>query len=220
MGNLSFLGLDLIDRGKSLAQAIGDLPKDERIEVLNEIRRALHAVSPFREEPVDCVLWVPNKTVESNNYNPNIVAPPEMKLLTHSIKEDGFTQPIVTWVDETDHGRREVVDGFHRSRVGRESRAVKKRINGYLPVTTINADREGRSDRIGSTIRHNRARGQHTVDGMSEVVVELARRNWSDTKIGRELGMEPDEVLRLKQISGLAEMFADKEFSEAWEVDL
>jgi len=220
MGHLSFIGLDLIDRGKEIAQQIGTLHDDERIEVLNEIRRALHAVSPFREEPVDCVLWVPNETVESNDYNPNIVAPPEMKLLTHSIKEDGFTQPIVTWADETNHGRREVVDGFHRSRVGRESRAVQKRVRGYLPVTTINADRESRSDRIGSTIRHNRARGQHTVDGMSEIVVELARRNWNDEKIGRELGMEPDEVLRLKQISGLAEMFADHEFSEAWEVEI
>jgi ParB-like chromosome segregation protein Spo0J len=220
MGNLSLIGFDLVNQGKTLAQAVGDLTEVERIEVLNEIRRALHTVSPFQEEPVDCVLWVPNGNVEANDYNPNVVAPPEMKLLTHSIKEDGFTQPIVTWVDETDHGRREVVDGFHRSRVGRESRAVRSRVNGYLPVTTINADRESRSDRIGSTIRHNRARGQHTVDGMSEVVVDLARRNWSDAKIARELGMEPDEVLRLKQISGLAEMFADKEFSEAWEVDL
>jgi ParB-like chromosome segregation protein Spo0J len=218
--NLSFVGLEAIEQGKSLAGTIATLPEAERIEVLNEIRRALHIVSPFCEEPVDCVLWVHNETVEANDYNPNIVAPPEMKLLTHSIKEDGYTQPIVTWLDEEDHGRREVVDGFHRSRVGRESRAVKKRIKGYLPVTTINQDRESRSDRIGSTIRHNRARGKHTVDGMSEIIVELARRNWNDAKIARELGMEPDEVLRLKQISGLAEMFADQEFSEAWEVDL
>jgi ParB-like chromosome segregation protein Spo0J len=220
MGNLSFVGLDAVKQGVALAEGIRDLPEEERILVLNEIRLALHQVSPFREEPVDCVLWVPNGTVEANDYNPNIVAPPEMRLLTHSVKEDGFTQPIVTWLDKENHGRREVVDGFHRSRVGRESRVIKKRIMGYLPVTTINVDRESKSDRMGSTIRHNRARGKHTVDGMSELVVDLARRNWSDAKIAQELGMEPDEVLRLKQISGLAEMFADKEFSEAWEVDL
>jgi ParB-like chromosome segregation protein Spo0J len=91
-------------------------------------------------------------------------------------------------------------------------------VRGYLPITEIRPDREGRSDRIASTIRHNRARGKHQVAQMSEIVQELSRRNWSDAKIGRELGMDPDEVLRLKQISGLAELFAEREFSEAWEV--
>src|SRR5690606_1244663 len=148
---------------------------------------------------------------------PNVVAPPEMKLLEHSITMDGYTQPIVTFPRED--GSREVVDGFHRNRVGKEAKAVRKRLRGYLPVTTIRADRADREDRIAATIRHNRARGRHQVDNMSEIVVELSRRNWSDEKIGKELGMEPDEVLRLKQISGLAEMFADEEFSEAWEVE-
>jgi len=138
-----------------------------------------------------------------------------MRLLEHSIEADGFTQPIVTFPVD---GHREVVDGFHRNLVGKKSRSVKKRTLGYLPVTTIRSDRRDRNDRIAATIRHNRARGQHQVADMSEIVVELARRNWSDEKIGRELGMEPDEVLRLKQISGLAEMFADREFSEAWEI--
>src|SRR5690606_38017037 len=101
---------------------------------------------------------------------------------------------------------------------GKEVKAIQKRLRGYLPVTTIRADREDRENRIASTIRHNRARGKHTVDNMSEIVVELSRRNWTNEKIGRELGMEPDEVLRLKQISGLAELFADREFSEAWEI--
>ena len=162
------------------------------------------------------MLWVPAESVQANDYNPNVVAPPEMKLLERSIEADGYTQPIVTF---SVNGHREVIDGFHRNRVGKESKAVSKRIRGYLPVTTINADRTGRENRIASTIRHNRARGRHQVDNMSEIVVELSRRNWNDEKIGAELGMEPDEVLRLKQISGLAEMFADHEFSEAWEIE-
>jgi ParB-like chromosome segregation protein Spo0J len=139
-----------------------------------------------------------------------------MKLLKRSILEDDYTQPIVTWQMD---GKREVVDGFHRNRVGKEDKEIRKRLRGYLPVTTINEWRADRGDRIAATIRHNRARGKHVVAGMSEIVIELKRRNWSDERIGRELGMEPDEVLRLAQISGLAEMFADREFSEAWEID-
>jgi len=215
MGNLSFFGLDLIEQAKSLVSELAQLPEDERLEAINQIRLAIHEVSPMKDEPVDCVLWVEAETVQANDYNPNVVAPPEMKLLEHSIDVDGFTQPIVTFPV---NGHREVVDGFHRNRVGKESKSVSKRLHGYLPVTTIRSDRQDRNDRIAATIRHNRARGRHQVDNMSEIVVELSRRNWSDEKIGRELGMEPDEVLRLKQISGLAEMFADQEFSEAWEL--
>jgi ParB-like chromosome segregation protein Spo0J len=214
MEHLSFVGMSLIEQGQALAGEIATLPPAERIEVLNQIRQALHAVSPMCGEPVDCVLWVPADAVQANDYNPNVVAPPEMRLLEHSIEADGFTQPIVTFPV---NGHREVVDGFHRNRVGKESKKVNKRLMGYLPVTTIRSDRQGREDRIASTIRHNRARGRHQVADMSEIVVELSRRNWSDTKIAGELGMDPDEVLRLKQISGLAEMFADQEFSEAWE---
>jgi ParB-like chromosome segregation protein Spo0J len=209
------IGQMLIEQGRQLAQALAQLPDTERITVLNEVRLALHEVSPFKSEPVDCVLWVPGETVQGNDYNPNAVAPPEMRLLELSIEADGFTQPIVTWPID---GHREVVDGFHRNLIGKESAKVRKRLRGYLPVTTIRSDRTDRNDRIAATIRHNRARGQHQVTDMSEIVVELSRRNWSDERIGRELGMEPDEVLRLKQISGLAEMFADADFSEAWEV--
>lgn len=216
MGNLSFDGHRIIEQANALADAIAQLPDDERIEALNRVRTILHDVSPFRDEPVDCVLWVPGDDVQANDYNPNVVAPPEMKLLKHSIEADGYTQPIVTYPAD---GCREVVDGFHRKRVGQEVKVVRQRLQGYLPVTTIRTERSDREDRIAATIRHNRARGVHTVDNMSQIVVELSRRNWSDTKIGNELGMEPDEVLRLKQISGLAELFADKEFSEAWEIE-
>lgn len=204
----------IVKKTEEIAHEISLLPNIECIEVLNTVREILHKVSPFCNEPVDCVLWVRGDTVVANDYNPNSVAPPEMKLLELSIDADGFTQPIVSFPVD---GHREVVDGFHRNLVAKNSKTVSKRLMGYLPVTTIRSDRQSREDRIASTIRHNRARGQHQVGDMSEIVVELSRRNWSDEKIGRELGMEPDEVLRLKQISGLAEAFADKDFSEAWE---
>lgn len=163
------------------------------------------------KHPVSNVIWVPSDQVYANDYNPNKVAPPEMRLLELSISADGFTQPIVTW--KTDLGY-EVVDGFHRHLIG------KKLKFSHLPIVIINDGREDRGDRIAATIRHNRARGKHTVDGMSEIILELSRRNWSEKRIAKELGMDDDEVLRLKQITGLAEMFADREFSEAWEVEL
>ena len=195
---------------------ISKLPLAEKIEAINQAKLALHAISPFINEPVDCVQWVKANTVEANDYNPNSVAVPELKLLALSIGEDGYTQPIVTWVDEE---RREVIDGFHRNKVGKENKEIAKRIYGYLPVVTANMHRTDKGDRMAATIRHNRARGKHRIDGMSEIVLELKRRNWSDKKISEQLGMDQDEVLRLSQIGGLAEMFSDKEFSEAWEVD-
>jgi ParB-like chromosome segregation protein Spo0J len=204
----------LVERAEALAADLQKLPMDERIEQLNAVRRALHVASPFRDEPVDCVVWVRGDTVLGNDYNPNSVAPPEMELLRHSIAEDGYTQPIVTWQTRDLH---EVVDGFHRHRVGTEDDQVRERVQGHLPLVVINDSRIGRGDRIAATIRHNRARGKHSITGMSNIVLELKRRNWSDKKIGQELGMDPDEVLRLAQITGLAEMFADRDFSEAWE---
>lgn len=201
---------------RRVAELIHSLPLDEAVDLLNEARRLLHEVSPFRSEPVDYVAWVSSGAVYANDYNPNTVAPPEMELLAHSILTDGYTQPIVTL--PTDKGR-EVVDGFHRNRVGKENSSVRARVSGYLPVVGIKASQSGLNDRIAATIRHNRARGKHRVEAMSDIVVELKRRNWSDQRIGKELGMDPDEVLRLTQITGLAELFADQEFSEAWESD-
>ncbi len=205
---------EIIERAKSVFELLKLCSEDSIIDTINELRMELHKYSPFAAEPVDCVVWIRSEHVTANDYNPNSVAPPEMKLLEHSITEDGYTQPIVSWFTG-DHY--EVVDGFHRNRVSRECKAVRERVKGYLPLTVINTNREDRSDRIASTIRHNRARGKHKIDAMSDIVVELKRRNWSDDRIGKELGMDPDEVLRLTQISGLAEMFANKEFSEAWE---
>lgn len=190
------------------------LDDDARMAAINSIRLKLHHVSPMRHEPVDLVLWVPADSVVANDYNPNSVAPPEMKLLEHSIMEDGYTQPVVTYARGD---VREVVDGFHRNRVGKESELVRKRVRGYLPVVTINEGRQAKGDRMAATIRHNRARGKHKVEAMSDIVMDLRKRKWSDEKIATELGMDMDEVLRLTQVTGLAEMFKDKEFSEAWE---
>lgn len=200
-----------------LIQEISALELDEKINAINEVKKELHKISPFKSEPVDCVLWVKNENIYANDYNPNSVAPPEMKLLYVSISEDGYTQPIVSMIDE--QGNREVVDGFHRHRVGKEYADIKNRVYSYLPVVAINENRTNKSDRIASTIRHNRARGKHKVTAMSDIVLELKKRNWSDAKISRNLGMDADEVLRLSQISGLAEMFVDKDFSMSWEPD-
>jgi ParB-like chromosome segregation protein Spo0J len=189
----------------------------DRVAALNMIRRRIHELSPFAGEPVDLVEWVPQDEVHANDYNPNSVAPPEMELLRLSIMADGYTQPIVT--NQEDEGR-VVIDGFHRNRVGRECEDVAERIKGYLPVVQIRTDRTDRADRMASTIRHNRARGKHQVIAMSDIVLELKRRNWSDEKIGKQLGMDPDEVLRLAQITGLAEAFKDRDFSQAWEAIL
>lgn len=205
------------DQLKNMLLAFENLDIPARVEAINEVKALLKQISPFTAEPVECVQWVPSDKVIANDYNPNSVAPPEMELLHISIQEDGYTQPIVVWEHD---GIYEVVDGFHRNRVGKEYADIKKRVHGYLPCVVINNEREDKGDRIASTIRHNRARGKHSVDGMSQIVIDLKRRNWSDAKIAKELGMDADEVLRLTQITGLAEMFADKDFSRAWEVDM
>lgn len=211
---MDLIGQSVVDRSRELFKELESQDVSSRVDTVNAIRRILHEYSPFAAEPVDFVEWIHTDEIQANDYNPNAVAPPEMKLLEHSITEDGYTQPIVAWKNGAHF---EVVDGFHRNRVGRECAAVRKRIHGYLPLAVINGEREDRGDRIAATIRHNRARGKHQVEAMSDIVVELKRRFWSDEKIGNELGMDPDEVLRLCQITGLAEMFADREFSEAWE---
>jgi len=205
----------IVSQACAAFDALQSLSLADRVDAINAIRASLHRYSPFASEPVDCVLWVRADSVQANDYNPNSVAPPEMKLLQHSISADGYTQPIVAWLHDGVH---EVVDGFHRHRVGKECADVAQRVKGYLPLVVINAERQDRNDRIASTIRHNRARGKHKVEAMSEIVVELKRRNWSDDKIARELGMDSDEVLRLCQITGLAEAFKDQSFSQAWEV--
>lgn len=201
-----------------LAARLAALPSlAAQVATLNAARELLHAVSPFRAEPVDFVRWEPCERVHGNDYNPNKVAPPEMALLRRSIEEDGFTQPVVGW--PTPDGA-EVVDGFHRSRTGMEPGAIRKRLHGYLPIVHLAEGRHGKGDRIAATIRHNRARGVHGVDPMSDVVRRLVEAQWPDEKIRQELGMDLDEVVRLKQLTGLASLFKDREFSQAWEARL
>ncbi|EOU5825009.1 ParB N-terminal domain-containing protein, partial [Escherichia coli] len=138
----------------------------------------------------------------------------EKKLLKHSLEQDGFTQPVVV-SEEKEHYL--VVDGFHRQLLGREA-GTGKRLKGWLPVTCINPERKGQASRIAATIRHNRARGKHQITSMSDIVRDLSRLGWTDERIGTELGMDQDEVLRLKQISGLTELFLEEDFSPAWTV--
>lgn len=192
-----------------------NLSLDEKVDFINQLREVIHEISPFKNEPVDFVRWVKNDNVVANDYNPNKVAPPEMELLEVSIMNDGYTQPIVTWQNE-DKKKIEVIDGFHRNRVGKESKIVQKRIQGYLPIVNIRKEQSGKNDRIASTIRHNRARGKHQVDAMSEIVIELKNRNWTNKRISKQLGMDEEEVLRLCQVSGLEHLFSDKDFSQSW----
>jgi len=196
-----------------IASVLSDATFDDQVSIINEIREHIHNLSPFKNEPVDFVKWVPSDKVVANDYNPNKVAPPEMELLEISIINDGYTQPIVTWPNES---HIEVIDGFHRNRVGKESKLVNERIRGYLPTVAIRKEQDSKNNRIASTIRHNRARGKHVVSAMSDIVIELKKRNWSDERVAKELGMDADEVLRLCQISGLAEAFENESFSEAW----
>lgn len=214
MPELDLIAQSLIEQGRELAAQLTQLDEDTRIDVLNEIRAALHEVSPLKEEPADYVRWVPAEEVQANSYNPNVVAPAEMRLLEKSMRDSGVTMPIVVWREEgADHV--EVVDGFHRHMVGKTK--LTERLRGRLPVAVINDSRTGLADRMAATVQHNAARGKHTVDGMAELVLDLARQKKSDQWISENLGLDPDEVLRLRQTQGLAEMFADEEFSEAWE---
>lgn len=192
------------------------LPEEDRINAINAFRQVIHQHSPFREQPVDCVLWVKQDRLTANDYNPNNVAPPEKRLLTKSLELDGFTQPIV--VTESDPQHYEIVDGFHRHEIGSTRAALKRQLKGYLPVTCLRRERQEKHDRMAATIRHNRARGRHQINAMAEIVRELAQLGWNEQKIGKELGMDSDEVLRLKQINGLLELFADRRYSEAWTV--
>lgn len=194
-----------------LKEEVNKLSLDDKVAAINMIKETVSEVSPF-EEPVDVVKWVKADEVHANSWNPNRVASPEMKLLYESIKLDGYTQPIVAYKNED--GSYEVVDGFHRNRVGKEKKDISKRLHGYLPLVTIDKPID---ERMGSTIRHNRARGTHQIKSMSDIVLELTKQGWDDVDICKKLGMSLEEVVRLKQITGLKEAFGNHEFSKSWE---
>ncbi len=187
--------------------------KDLSIENILEIKDVLFEKSPLKSQPVDNVKWVKVDEVIANDYNPNSVARTELQLLYLSILNDGYTQPIVTIYDENIK-KYVIVDGFHRYFVTKNNEDIRDRNHGYLPIVVIDKDI---NERMASTVRHNRARGKHSVTGMANMVFKMLDNGWEDADICNELGMEPDELLRLKHITGFSKLFEDKEYSKAWE---
>lgn len=202
------------------AKIAGVVDLDAKVELLNRAREILHGVSPFKGEPVDLVLWKRADLVRGyDEYdNPNAVAPPEMALLTHSMQKNGVALALVTHETEIDAVRLDVVvDGMHRRKAGTHDEVLRARLHGFLPVSRLRADRADVPGRIAATVEFNRARGEHAVDRMSGLVRLLYEMGWPDDRIQQELGMQLDEVVRLKQITGIAALFKTREFSEAWE---
>lgn len=198
---------------EKLKEVINRLFNDapDKIEFINEMKQLLFSLSPENSNPVDRVLWVPMDMVKANNYNPNAVAKQEMQLLYTSIREDGYTQPIVTiWSDQDQ--KYIIVDGFHRNLIARMYKDIAMRTDGRLPVVVINKDI---NDRMASTVRHNRARGKHSVDGMTNIIYNMIKNGESDAVICKKLGMEPLELVKLKHITGFAKMFKNYEYSKA-----
>lgn len=188
---------------------------EDKVKFLNDLREWIHRHSPTRHNPVDRVIWVPVEKVQANDYNPNQVAKNEMKLLHTSIDHDGYTQPVVTYYDK-EKDKYIVVDGFHRYSIMRFYDDIRKRNNGYLPIVVIDKDI---NDRMASTIRHNRARGKHSVRGMAKIVFDMLTNGWSDAEIMRELGMEEEELIRLKHVTGFSKLFENVEYRRAWETE-
>lgn len=191
-----------------------DASFQQKVEIYNRISSQLYEFLGL-DHPALNVQLVPIEQVEGNDYNPNNVAPPEMKLLELSIRKDGITMPVV--VASQKRGENwTVVDGFHRTRICKKVPEIKESLKNYLPITVLDKSLE---NRVAATVRHNMARGTHQVELSANLVTFLKRNDWSSQRIGEELGMDPDEVLRLRQITGLAEAFKDEDFSKSWEVE-
>ncbi|HKN04472.1 MAG TPA: ParB/RepB/Spo0J family partition protein [Buttiauxella sp.] len=201
----------------SLRTLLSTMPENQRITAINQLRGTLHEFSPFKDEPIDCVIWMKTKEIKANDYNPNNVAPTENALLNTSLMQDGFTHPIVATHD-TSTEKLVIIDGFHRFEISRKAGELNKRLKGYVPVVLMPKASNDKNHRMAATIRHNRARGRHQINAMAEIVRELSQLGWDDAKIGIELGMDADEVLRLKQVCGLFELFNNRQFSQAWTV--
>lgn len=186
---------------------------EDKLAFVEEIRDLLHELSPLNEQPVDRVRWVDVDKVQANDYNPNSVATIEMKLLATSIQHDGYTQPVVTIYDKN-KDKYVIIDGFHRYLTCKTHEEIRNRNQGKLPIVVLDKDI---NDRMASTVRHNRARGKHSISGMSNIVFEMLDNGWQDHDICEELGMEAEELLRLKHITGFSKLFADAEYKKAWE---
>lgn len=182
------------------------------INKINEIKQALYECSPQKHNPVDFVRWVPIEKLRANDYNPNSVAKIEMNLLFTSIKHDGYTQPIVTFYDK-EKDAYIIVDGFHRYSTIKNSKYLRELNHGLAPIVVID---KSMNDRRASTVRHNRARGSHSVEGMTDLVYQMLKDGWSDVRICNELGMEADELIRLKYVTGYAKLYEKKEYNMAW----
>ncbi len=186
---------------------------DDKLKVISELRKAINEVSPLKEQPIDNVLWQPIERIQANDYNPNSVAKVEMKLLYTSIKHDGYTQPIVTIYDDK-IDKYIIVDGFHRYFTALSNPDILERNKGKLPIVVIDKDI---NDRMASTVRHNRARGKHSINGMASMVYSMLDNGWKDEDICNELGMEAEELVRLKHITGFSKLFENVEYKKAWE---
>ena len=197
--------------GKMLTQEF-DQSKD-KIEFIECVKDFLHSISPLKEQPVNNVKWVDIDKVQANDYNPNTVAKIEMKLLHTSISHDGYTQPVVTIYDDVKK-KYIIIDGFHRYLTCKSYDDIREKNLGKLPIVVLQKDI---NDRMASTIRHNRARGKHSIKGMSNIVFGMLDNGWDDTAICKELGMEAEELIRLKHITGFSKLFADAKYKNAWE---
>jgi ParB-like chromosome segregation protein Spo0J len=197
----------------AVLEALRALPESARLAGIERVRDALHQLSPLATQPVDRVRWVPVEEVDPNDYNPNSVAGKEMGLLYTSIKHDGYTQPVVVIRDEA-KGKYVIVDGFHRYFTCKSNPDIYERNRGRLPVVVIE---KSINDRMASTVRHNRARGEHSVQGMANMVFTMLDNGWSDAAICNELGMEPEELLKLKHITGFSKLFEDVAYQKSWE---
>ncbi len=180
---------------------------------VRELRELAHTLSPQKAHPVDCVRWVPVEQVHANDYNPNSVARNEMRLLKVSVQADGYTQPVVTVYDK-DTDKYVIVDGFHRYTIMRLNQDIREATGGYLPVVVIDKPIE---DRMASTVRHNRARGKHSVAGMANIVFSMLDKGMTDEEVCNELGMTVDELVRIKHVSGFSKLFENVEYQAAWE---
>lgn len=186
----------------------------ERIAQIEHVKAMLDRVSPLASQPVNRIRWVPVGMVQPNDYNPNSVAKTEMQLLYTSIKHDGYTQPVVTIWDE-EVGKYIIVDGFHRYFTCANNKDIRDRNHGMLPIVVIDKDIK---DRMASTVRHNRARGKHSVHGMANMVFKMLEEGWDDADICNELGMEAEELIRLKHITGFSKLFQNVEYQKAWQM--
>jgi ParB-like chromosome segregation protein Spo0J len=200
----------LIENVKKAIEAVADEPA--RIAFIQAIRQVLFDLSPLREEPVDCVRWVPIDKVESNSYNPNSVARIEMRLLYTSIFHDHLTQPVVVIYDAA-RGVWVVVDGFHRYYICKTNPDILARTRGMLPVVVLD---KSLAERMASTVRHNRARGKHSTQGMANLVFSMLEEGWSDQDIQEQIGLSAEELLRLKHVTGFSKLFENVEYRKAW----